>query len=117
MNKGSKQPSPNIFRKSFSHLFKTNTLKTLMYDTFVKHGHLVVQILKNAAEKKEEIDLINLFYKFTFDSIGEIAFGKNIGSLHKETTVSRAFDHSLNSLEKRISYPLWKVIIRPKLIL
>jgi hypothetical protein len=82
-----------------------------MYDTFLKHGHLVVEILKKSAEKKEEIELINLFYKFTFDSIGEIAFGKNIGSLHKETAVSRAFDLSLNSLEKRVTWPLWKVII------
>ena len=55
-------------RKIAGRLFGTKTLKTLMLDTFVHHAKSVVQILDD--KKNQSVEIQDLFYRFTFDSIG-----------------------------------------------
>jgi cytochrome P450 len=97
-----------FFRKTFSHLFKTSLMKTVMYETFIKHGKEVIDQLSIISETNKPINIQQLFYKYTLDSIGEIAFGKNIGSMQEESKVSKAFDNALNCVERRVSWPFWK---------
>jgi cytochrome P450 len=54
-------------RKIASHLFATKTLKTLMFDTFLHHAKSVNEII---SKQKKNIELQDLFYRFTFDCIG-----------------------------------------------
>ena len=49
-----------------------------------------------------------LFYRFTLDSIGEIAFGYNIGSLkHGQVPLAVAFDQANCVADYRFMNPLW----------
>jgi hypothetical protein len=50
----------------------------------------VLNILANGKDKP--IDVQELFMKFTLQSIGEIAFGKNFDCLHTEHPFSNAFN-------------------------
>ena len=52
-----------------------------MSHVFHHHGLKVVSILEEHAKNGKPLDLQNLFFRFTLDSIGEIALGANIGTL------------------------------------
>ncbi len=105
-------------------MFKSGNLKTMMFGTFIKHSGDVVDMLEKFCKgdksvlhqdiKYVEPNIINIqtiFYRFTFDSIGEIAFGTNIGSLHKPTPASISFDASIQQTNKRFTTnAFWKVI-------
>ncbi|KAG0325089.1 Protein kinase alk2 [Podila humilis] len=59
------------------------------------------------------IDLSELFYKFTLDSFGEIAFGESFGCLkdpEQEVEFAMAFDRLNASLSRRFINPFWKII-------
>lgn len=86
-----------------------------MYETFLEHSDLVLKILNSYADSKEEFNTIDLFYRYTLDSIGQIAFGKDIGSLKQPGSISRAFDLALNRTELRIANPILMFIYDSKL--
>eukprot|EP01088_Endostelium_zonatum_P001803 TRINITY_DN1215_c0_g2_i1.p1 TRINITY_DN1215_c0_g2~~TRINITY_DN1215_c0_g2_i1.p1 ORF type:complete len:497 (+),score=75.59 TRINITY_DN1215_c0_g2_i1:188-1492(+) len=92
-------------RKTASHLFKVKELK-LMADVFVEHGNELVQILKN--NQDQLVDLQDLFSRLTLDSIGQIAFGTPIGSLHKPVAFSHAFNTAQLESEDRFINFWWK---------
>jgi hypothetical protein len=48
---------------------------------FVDHGHKLQELLGKYAQTGEPFDLQDLFYRFTLDSIGKIAFGTDLGWL------------------------------------
>ena len=68
-------------RKTASKIFSRKAFATFMSDVFVHHGHTVLDILGNAADTKKQLDIQELFYKFTLDSIGQIGFGVDLGVL------------------------------------
>lgn len=95
-------------RKTAAHLFSANSFRTLIAPTFEKHGHLLVSELQRVQASGEVVDLHALYHRFTLDSIGEIAFGVNIGSL-KDPSIpfARAFDGAQYCVDKRIFNPFW----------
>ena len=46
-------------------------MKTTMFDTFLSHGYTVIDILS----KGGRVNILDLFYRYTLDSIGVIGFG------------------------------------------
>ena len=60
---------------------------------FHRHGADLVRILEGHADAGTPLDLQELFFRFTLDSISEIAYGVSIGSLHDPSVpFLRAFD-------------------------
>jgi cytochrome P450 len=96
-------------RQVASHMFTTKELKSYVA-IYRKHALEVLEILKKAQSKGETIDIQNLFSRCTLDSIGEIAFGKDIKSLHHEGTFSAAFNLAQTAVDGRIFTPLWKYL-------
>jgi cytochrome P450 len=64
-----------------------------MSRVFCKHLRTMMVVLDGHVHSGEEFDLQDLLFRFTLDSICEIAFGKSIHSIeHGATDFSRAFD-------------------------
>lgn len=68
-------------RATASHLFSIRELKS-MVEVFTKHGKSVVDILLNLPN--DQVEIQDLFQRYTLDSFGEIALGVDIGSLHSK---------------------------------
>jgi len=79
-----------------------------MRDTFLHHGHTVLEILDEAAQTQKTMDLQDLFYRFTLDSIGQIGFGVDLEVLKKgNTPFADAFDKSQALTLHRHMNPIW----------
>jgi len=65
-------------RKISSNLFNVKNFREGMLGTFVDHSHAVLALVEAS---KDDVDVSDLFYRYTLDSIGYIAFGNNINSL------------------------------------
>jgi cytochrome P450 len=95
-------------RQIASHLFKVKELKDMMV-VFEKHGREVLHLLHAASDTQIVLNIADIFFRFTLDSIGEIAFGHNIDSLHKQVPFSAAFDDAQQSAVDRFFEPTWKI--------
>jgi len=78
-------------RQVASTIFTKNELIG-MGEIFIKNGKKVLSFLESEAKSKEKVDLQEIFQKFTLDSIGEIAFGVEIGSMDKKVRFAQEFD-------------------------
>eukprot|EP00002_Diphylleia_rotans_P030506 TRINITY_DN6276_c0_g1_i1.p1 TRINITY_DN6276_c0_g1~~TRINITY_DN6276_c0_g1_i1.p1 ORF type:complete len:494 (+),score=111.02 TRINITY_DN6276_c0_g1_i1:41-1522(+) len=79
-----------------------------MVPTFTHHAHTLLGILGKAADSKQVIDVQDLSFRFTLDSVGEILFGCNIDSLNKPSIFAQAFDYLQIAVNGRyLTHPLW----------
>jgi len=100
-----------VQRKAASHMFSRKNFATFMSEIFVHHGHTVLEILEKASKNGECIDLQEIFFKFTLDSIGQIGFGTELGILKQgRLEFSDAFDQSQARILQRIVNPFWPLI-------
>jgi len=91
-------------RQTASHLFKVKELRN-MVNIFSDHGHKLLKILQSKIG--EELDFQDIFARVTLDSIGEIAFGVNLGSLKDESIpFARAFNKVQVSIGTRFNNPV-----------
>ncbi len=107
-------------RKVSSLLFNTRKFKTTILDTYKEHSETLLSIIHKFAKQKAKFDIQDLMFKFTLDSIGQIAFGYNIGALNKERVeFADAFDYCqemayisflnpLHLLYLHLTYDGWK---------
>ena len=92
-------------RKITSTLFNVRNFETNMTDVFQTHGRELVSILD--ASLGTPIDAQNIFHRFTLDSIGDIAFGRNIGSLKDEhNAFAAAWDRTNEHIVFRFFSPI-----------
>ena len=68
-------------RKVASHLFSTNGLKTKMERSFHAHADILTKHFALKAQSNQPFDFQEAMQAFTFDSISDIAFGFEPGSL------------------------------------
>lgn len=94
-------------RQTASYMFKVKELKE-MHTVFERHCRDLLDILDSAADTNRPINVADLFFRLTLDSTGEIAFGYNIGSLHKDCDFAIAFDEAQESAADRFFWPFWK---------
>ncbi|KAK3823063.1 MAG: cytochrome P450 [Benniella sp.] len=99
-------------RKLTSHIFNVKSFRTYTSDVFCREAQLVIDYLSTAADTDKVVDLQNIFYLFTLDSFGEIAFGQSFGCLkdpEREVEFAAAFDRLNHALSYRIISPIWKL--------
>eukprot|EP01061_Rhynchopus_euleeides_P009908 TRINITY_DN19236_c0_g1_i1.p1 TRINITY_DN19236_c0_g1~~TRINITY_DN19236_c0_g1_i1.p1 ORF type:complete len:545 (+),score=236.46 TRINITY_DN19236_c0_g1_i1:84-1718(+) len=91
-------------RRTAAHLFTSWQLENRMAEVFQRRSHQVCDILREAVKTRGgEVDLQDLMYRYTFDTIYEIAFGKavnSLGSNPKDVEFQRAFD----SMQENAAY-------------
>lgn len=91
-------------RKLSSRMFTQSAFRDHMFRTFQKHAEHVARLLRGTAGKSEAIDVFDLLNRFTLDSIGEVGFGRDIGSLSDPgNPVARSFDAAQVMSAKRFT--------------
>jgi cytochrome P450 len=68
-------------RKTSSHLFKHANFKAGMLDSVNRVADEACRLVGAAAKEGATMDMSRLFWRCTLDTIGEIAFGRDLGSL------------------------------------
>ncbi|KAF8986269.1 hypothetical protein BGZ46_006891 [Entomortierella lignicola] len=95
-------------RKLASHIFNVKAFRSYTSTVFVEEAKLVIDYLSAKADSGEVVDLQELFYKYTLDSFGEIAFGQTFGCLSKPADAvpfATAFDRLNQALSERMFVP------------
>ena len=100
-----------LHRKLSSRMFSTGNFRDNMLKVFLRHGETVVGTLDGAAASGAPLDLQDLFLRFTLDSIGDIAFGEDVGSLtQRDVPFATAFDFCQHVTNERFLLPFWEVV-------
>jgi len=100
-------------RKTASHMFSEKVLREDMTAMFHRHGATLLSVLAECARAGQVVDLQDMFFRFTLDSIAEIAFGQNLDALHcPKHPFAVAFDRAQHLCARRsISPPfIWKTL-------
>ncbi|KAF9186133.1 hypothetical protein BGZ51_005631 [Haplosporangium sp. Z 767] len=95
-------------RKLASHIFNVKAFRAYTSQVFCQEGNLVIDYLSTMADRGDVVDLQEVFYKYTLDSFGEIAFGQSFGCLKKpgeEVPFATAFDRMNHTLSQRLMTP------------
>lgn len=110
-----------IQRKIASHEFNTKSLKYFISETVKSEiSKRLIPFLSNACNENRVIDLQDVLQKFSFDSVCNVAFGVDPGSLNSDKTYEnmqhlcfvKAFDDAVEICSSRFMSPLpviWKV--------
>ncbi|KAG0199101.1 hypothetical protein BGX28_007555 [Mortierella sp. GBA30] len=99
-------------RKLASHIFSVKAFRQYTSDVFCQEGQLVIDYLNSAADAGRAVDMQQLFYCYTLDSFGEIAFGQSFGCLvdpEKAVEFAAAFDRLNHGISGRFMTPLWRL--------
>eukprot|EP00043_Microstomoeca_roanoka_P025193 m.7910 g.7910 ORF g.7910 m.7910 type:complete len:494 (-) comp5332_c0_seq1:233-1714(-) len=103
-------PEWSYQRKTASHLFSRKELKGFMTEVFVRHAHLVMDKVEGYANSGQPFDIQDLFYRYTLESIGQIAYGVHLGCFEKEVVEFAVnFDTAQRIIMERVVDPLWHV--------
>ncbi|KAH9252280.1 hypothetical protein BASA81_009882 [Batrachochytrium salamandrivorans] len=97
-------------RKTASKVFTNNNFNTKMFSSFAKHALIVGQVLDERLKQqngKAKIELQEIMFQYTLDSIGEVGFGVELHSLTKPLAFSQAFDRAQEICMLRFSSPFW----------
>lgn len=100
-------------RKTASRMFTAQRFKDHIWHVVKKNSVKVQSLLATVAETRETVDIFRLMNRFTLDSIGEIGFGTDIGSLDDPTSPFLAsFDHAQKAAFYRfiLPGPVWRVL-------
>lgn len=96
-------------RKTASQMFTQNRFKNQIWRVVDRNTSKVVDILRQV-EPGGTVDLFNLMNRFTLDTIGEVGFAKDIGSLHDPSSpFLRSFDRCQQVCMTRFILPFWRL--------
>jgi len=97
-------------RKISSHMFTANLFKEHIWIVVRRNARKLRDILA-ASDPEKSVDVFGLMNRFTLDSIGEIGFGKCIGSLEDPTSPFLiSFDRAQQISSWRFRNPLWRCL-------
>merc|ERR1712050_157113 len=95
-------------RKTTSHMFTAKLFKEHIW-VVVRRNARKVRGMLEATKAGEVVDMFNVMNRFTLDSIGEIGFGKNIGSLEDPSSpFLGSFDEAQQYVFRRWIDPRWQ---------
>lgn len=95
-------------RKTASLMFTHKKLTNHIWTTIDKNCSRLVEVLLSSPQST--IDVFNLMNRFTLDTIGEIGFGRNIGSMENaDSPFLKSFDKAQHILFLRAVLPLWRL--------
>jgi len=96
-------------RKTSSKMFTANKFKNHIWRVVEKNSAKVVKVLRSAGGGKQ--DIFKLLNRFTLDSIGEIGFGSDIGSLENaDSPFLKSFDTAQQVVFLRFFVPAWQLM-------
>ena len=105
-------PQWRSHRLAASRMFSMRNLQDFMFDTAYSQCSVFIKKLQQLSEDKDhEIDIYDLFAKYTLDTFGTIAFGQSLGiieNIPNQHPFSVAFDGYLDKVVFRWAYPWWK---------
>ncbi|KAF8942772.1 Protein kinase alk2, partial [Entomortierella lignicola] len=81
-------------------------------DVFCQEGEIAIEYLNKMADTGRPVDIQQLFYCYTLDSFGEIAFGQSFNTLKDpeiEVEFAAAFDRLNNGIAGRVISPIWRL--------
>jgi len=101
-------------RKTASKMFTATLFREHIWIVVRRNAKKLRDILEAAADNPEGVvDVFNLMNRFTLDTIGEIGFGKCIGSLEDPTSpFLRSFDRAQQIAFTRFYIPIWRHLKR-----
>mmetsp|Transcript_37538 Transcript_37538/g.69971 ORF Transcript_37538/g.69971 Transcript_37538/m.69971 type:complete len:492 (+) Transcript_37538:40-1515(+) len=98
-------------RKTASQMFTANRFKNHIWRVVEKNCGKVRCLLQEAVSKRGEVDMFNMFNRFTLDSIGEIGFGTSVGSLENASSpFLQSFDEAQRIVFWRFWIPGWRLL-------
>lgn len=100
-------------RKTASRMFTAQLFKDHIWHVVKKNSQKLSRILDAVSGKQKTVDIFKLMNRFTLDTIGEIGFGTDIGSLDDPSSPFLAsFDHAQIAAFYRfiLPTPLWRLI-------
>jgi cytochrome P450 len=100
-------------RKTASRMFTKKVFETRIWQVLQGNTAKVHQVLERSAG--QELCLFNLMNRFTLDTIGEIGFSRDIGSIEDPSSpFLKSFDYVQSALAKRAytsqTFPTFKVV-------
>eukprot|EP00510_Aplanochytrium_minuta_P000315 CAMPEP_0184022972 /NCGR_PEP_ID=MMETSP0954-20121128/11011_1 /TAXON_ID=627963 /ORGANISM="Aplanochytrium sp, Strain PBS07" /LENGTH=553 /DNA_ID=CAMNT_0026305623 /DNA_START=104 /DNA_END=1762 /DNA_ORIENTATION=+ len=105
-------------RKLASLIFTKKNFNSLMYDTFVQKAKILCDVLDQAAEKEEKIDMQEKFFSFTMDSIEKIFFGEEVNSVAGQMSeYGCAFDDAHRSMFLLLVKVMVKLVLFSRILL
>ena len=97
-----------VHRKTSSHMFKQQKFRTSILQVFNEELDIVVGLLNSYQGKP--FDFQTLVANFTIDSIGKIAFGRNLGCLlNPEVKFAKHFDYCTKCVNDSMVNPAWRL--------
>jgi len=97
-------------RKIASKMFTAKLFKEHIWIVVQRNSRKLRDVLLSQ-EKGRSVDVFNLMNRFTLDTIGEIGFGKCIGSLEDPSSpFLRSFDRAQQIIFHRFCVPFWRVL-------
>jgi len=101
-------------RKTASQMFTQKLFKEHIWVVVNRNATKLRDIMLEAADSVDAgqpLDVFNLMNRFTLDTIGEIGFGKSIGSLEDSTSpFLKSFDRAQQIVFFRFLFAGWKVL-------
>merc|ERR1712232_1043755 len=96
-------------RKISSHMFTANLFREHIWVVVRRNARKLCGILESS-DPDQVVDVFNLINRFTLDTIGEIGFGKCIGSLEDPSSpFLESFDKAQQIAFWRFRNPLWRL--------
>jgi cytochrome P450 len=94
-------------RKTITRLLTRRSLKEYMTDIVHDHTRILLDLLLNA--KGGQVDLANLFKRFSMETFAKISFGVELGCLTSQEPkpFEQALDSALTILMSRFMAPTW----------
>mmetsp|Transcript_34424 Transcript_34424/g.73303 ORF Transcript_34424/g.73303 Transcript_34424/m.73303 type:complete len:584 (+) Transcript_34424:80-1831(+) len=101
-------------RKTASKMFTATLFREHIWVVVRRNARKLRDILESsAADPEGTVDVFNLMNRFTLDTIGEIGFGKCIGSLENPSSpFLRSFDRAQQIAFQRFYIPIWPLLRR-----
>jgi len=95
-------------RKTASRMFTANLFKEHIW-VVVRRNARKLRDLLESTKPGQQVDIFNLMNRFTLDTIGEIGFGKCIGSLEDPSSpFLQSFDKAQQIAFQRFVLPVWR---------
>ena len=95
-------------RKTASRMFTANLFKEHIW-VVVRRNARKLRDLLESTKPGQEVDIFNLMNRFTLDTIGEIGFGKCVGSLEDPSSpFLQSFDKAQQIAFQRFVVPVWR---------
>eukprot|EP01083_Nonionella_stella_P038678 105147_1 len=107
-------PRWRAHRKVAARMFSMRNLKRHMFGCALTNSRILLHTMEDLSgdQYQNELNLYDLFGRFTLQSFIEVAFGTKLNIIQSyptEDAFCSAFDRLLNSCEMRYIDPLWKM--------